>query len=81
MADYERTGQTLPENATNSEFSKCQVFDLRWTSTDLSIRVDGKVDKGQQVEPFRIAFLLLILFPLTYKFVCKHKHGVPLDWA
>ena len=35
MADYERAGQTLPENATNSEFSKCQVFDLRWTSTGL----------------------------------------------
>ena len=47
MADYERAGQTLPENATNSEFSKCQVFDLRWTSTELDSY--GHVDQPQRM--------------------------------
>ena len=57
MADYERAGQTLPENATNSEFSKCQVFDLRWTSTE-SVREcprnsDAKKEFSKDIAPWR----------------------------
>ena len=36
VAEYERVCPALPENDINSEFSKCQVFDLPWKSTETS---------------------------------------------
>ena len=38
-----KLGQTLPENAIYSEFSKCHVFDLRWPFTSLT-GAEFKVD-------------------------------------
>ena len=55
MTDNERTGQTLPENATNSEFSKCQEFDLRWISTEC--RTPSKALWGK-VHALKIVFII-----------------------